>query len=173
MPIDKTTRSPRLAAIGFGAMARSLASALARGDPPYAIGAALLPPSLPQQLPDGTDIFHDADGLIAWRPDLVVECASHEAVRDTVPSLLAAGIDVVVASVGALGDPQTLDRLRGSAEEGGARVIVAHGAVGGLDVLSAAACAGLDRVVYTGRKPPRAWAGTPASERFEIGRAHV
>src|SRR3954463_411008 len=41
---------------------------------------------------------HSAE-LIAWKPSLVVECASHEAVRTSVPRLLRGGNDVVVVSM--------------------------------------------------------------------------
>ncbi len=108
--------------------------------------------------------------LIAARPALVVECASHEAVRETVPALLAAGIDVVVTSIGALADAGLVAALDAAAAAGNARLTVASGAIGGLDALRAARLAGLDRVVYEGRKPPLAWRGTPAEQAVDLGR---
>src|SRR5262245_30279071 len=49
-----------------------------------------------------------ADGLIRIRPDVVLEAASHDAVREHLVSLLSAQISVIVLSAGALAD----DRLR-------------------------------------------------------------
>lgn len=104
----------------------------------------------------------DVEALIAERPDLVVECAGHDAVRDHVPALLRAGIDVAIVSIGALADDAVRTRLEAAADAGAARLILSSGALGGVDALAAARLAGLDEVVYTSRKPPLAWRGTPA-----------
>ena len=50
------------------------------------------------------------------------------------------------------------------------------GAVGGLDILSAVKLSGLGHVVYTSRKPPSAWRGTPAEQTVDLDgltKAHV
>ncbi|WP_306223831.1 aspartate dehydrogenase [Bosea beijingensis] len=156
----------RLALIGYGAMARALQQRLAHGTPTLDVGAVLVqetgvvePPLLE---------FSRIDQLLDWRPTLVAECAGHSAVTDVVPHLLGAGIDVVIASVGALSDDRLLSHLMQASQDGGGRLIVPSGAVGGLDALRAARDTGLDRVVYTGKKPPRAWAETPASDAFDL-----
>src|SRR5262245_36789813 len=52
------------------------------------------------------------DALRALRPDVVMEAASHEAVREHLVELLESGISVVVLSAGALAE----DKLRSAAE---------------------------------------------------------
>lgn len=86
--------------------------------------------------------------------DVVVECASQQAVREIGPAALAAGCDLVVVSVGALLDANLLARLRGAGEKAGARILVPSGALGALDALRAAAVGGLDEVTLTTAKPP-------------------
>lgn len=162
------TPSPRVAVIGAGAMARALAAGLAGGDPPLRIGAVLArrPPAAPAF--DGMAVCADAAGLLAWGPDLVVECAGHGAMRDLVPACLAAGVDCIIASVGALAEPAVLADVRAAAERGRARLVVPAGALGGLDALAAARLAGLTAVTYRGSKPPAAWKGTPAEEACDL-----
>lgn len=114
------------------------------------------------------EIVSDLDGLLAAQPDLVVECAGHEAVAGHVPALLRAGIDVVVVSVGALSDAALDAALREAAEAGGSRIVLPAGAVGGVDILSALSAAGGLEVSYRGVKPPKAWAGTPAALALDL-----
>ena len=97
--------------------------------------------------------------LRAAAPDVVLEAASHEAVREHLTALLEGGISVVVLSAGALAD----DSLRRHAEEAavrsGALLYVPSGGIGGLDALKAACAAGVDEVTIQVAKPPVAWKG--------------
>lgn len=156
----------RLALIGYGAMARSLAARLAAGTPPITVAGALVEAA--GDAPNSIFSTTNVEELIAWRPTLVAECAGHGAVASVVPKFLAAGIDVIIASVGVLTDGAIRDRLAEAAQKGGGRLILPAGAIGGLDVLRAARTAGLDQVLYTGRKPPRAWLGTPAESVVDL-----
>jgi aspartate dehydrogenase len=100
--------------------------------------------------------------LDAAAPDLLVECAGHSAVEEHVLPALRRGVPCVVSSIGALGDPGLARRIEDAARQGHTQVQLLSGAIGGIDALSAARVGGLDSVVYTGRKSPRAWKGTPA-----------
>src|SRR5262245_39176255 len=96
------------------------------------------------------------------RPDLVVECAGHGAVGDHVLPALEAGIPAVVASIGALHDADSMQKLEAAATRGRTQVSLVAGAIGGIDALAAARIGGLDTVSYIGRKPPKGWRGSPA-----------
>ena len=104
-------------------------------------------------------------GEIADLPDaidFVVEVAGHAGLQQHGPGVLSRGIDLMVVSVGALTDAGLLTSLRTAAKKGGAKLLIAPGAIGGIDAVAAARQGGIDRVQYTSRKPPAAWKGTPA-----------
>jgi aspartate dehydrogenase len=113
-------------------------------------------------------VTSDIDALVAARPDLVAEAAGHAALADIGPAVLAAGIDLVICSVGALSDDTLKQGLEAAAARSGARLILSPGAVGGLDLLAAARLSGLASVTYTSRKPPAAWKGTDAETRVDL-----
>ncbi len=107
-------------------------------------------------------------GDFSFRPDLCAECAGHGAVREWGVSVLSRGTDFLVVSTGALADRGLLEALAEAASAGGSRLLLAAGAVAGTDALAAARVAGLDSVVYTSRKPPAAWKGTPAEDAVDL-----
>ncbi len=91
-------------------------------------------------------IVENIDELLALKPKVIVEAASQQAARDYVPKIVATGTDLIVMSTGALlGLNVDLSRVH-----------VPAGAIGGLDALSSAALAGIDEVVLTSRKNPKA-----------------
>lgn len=153
----------RIALIGFGAINRVVAEGLARD------GADVVLAVLTRS---GTNItgattLEDLDALRSFDPDLVVEAAGHAAARTYLPTLLNEGRDVLLASVGALADPETEDRFR-AAPRHGAQVLIPAGAIGGLDLVAALPKSSLHRVAYTGSKPPAAWAGSAAAEGRDL-----
>ncbi|MEZ5812832.1 MAG: aspartate dehydrogenase [Rhizobiaceae bacterium] len=106
--------------------------------------------------------------LLSSGPDLVVECAGHQAVSDHVPAILEAGVDTIVVSIGALADERLYERLRRAAIAGGSRIVLPSGAIGGIDFLAAMSAADGLAVTYRGIKPPRAWAGTAAEKALDL-----
>lgn len=100
--------------------------------------------------------------------DLVVEAAGHAAIEQHVLPALDRGIPAIVASVGALSAEGLPERLEAAAREGGTQVHLIAGAIGAVDALAAARIGGLQTVRYTGRKPPRAWTGTPAEQACRL-----
>ena len=102
------------------------------------------------------------------RPDLVIDCGGHQALAAHGPVALAMGIDVLTVSLGALADRRIEQSLRGAAEQGGARLQLLSGAIGGLDALRGAAAGQITKVSYIGRKPPNGWRGSPAEATIDL-----
>ncbi|GAB4069056.1 aspartate dehydrogenase [Ancylobacter sonchi] len=139
--------------IGFGAIGRALVATLG-ADPAYRLTVLRRGDGV---LPAGVGAVDTLGALIATRPALVVEAAGQGAVAQYGPTLLEAGISLVVASTGALADDGLLRRLTLAAAASGARLVVPAGAIGGLDYLAAIAGVADARVRYVSRKPPAAW----------------
>jgi aspartate dehydrogenase len=83
--------------------------------------------------------------------DVVVECASQEAVKALVPCLRRS--DVLIMSVGALRDAKLLSAVENAARRGGRKAIIPSGAIGGLDAIKSVRPA-LRSVLLESRKPP-------------------
>ena len=162
-----------LGLIGYGNIARTLLRILeSQGQAPERITLLVRKARgahTRAALPAGAHIVTDTQALIAQRPDLVVECAGHGAVQDHATAVLAAGIETLITSIGALSDAPLLSAVEQAAQAGGTRAILPAGAIGAVDLLSALRQSGIVSVVYRGRKPPLAWAGTPAADVLDLG----
>ena len=101
-------------------------------------------------------IVENIDELLALKPKVIVEAASQQAAKDYVPKIVAAGIELIVMSTGALLD---LDVDL-------SKVHVPSGAIGGLDAISSAALAGINEVVLTSRKNPKALGAENKEEKI-------
>lgn len=118
---------------------------------------------------EGADPQRISDlGALPERPDLIVDCGGHAALAAHGPAALGMGIDVLTVSLGALADAALEAKLRAAAEAGNARLHLCSGAIGGLDALRAAAAGEITQVTYTGRKPPKGWAGSPAEKVLDL-----
>lgn len=169
--------TPLIGIIGFGSIAQDLISILSTQKPDNRVQVLVRPgreDAARTALSDAglagdAVITSDLAAFLAARPDVVAECAGHGAVEDNGPSVLKAGCDLIIASVGALADATLLDHLQTAAAMAGAgQLVVPSGAIGGIDILAAARLSGLTSVNYTGRKPPQAWSGTPAEAQFDL-----
>ncbi len=151
----------QVAVIGAGAIGRWVIEGLRRdGLGPAAVIVRRNPPE---------DVL--VAGSVASLPAGVthlVDCAGHSGLAAHGPDALAAGIDVVTLSLGALADAGLAADLATAAEAGGSRLHLASGAIGALDALRAGAAGGLTSVRYTGTKPPMGWAGSPAEEVLDL-----
>jgi aspartate dehydrogenase len=151
----------RIGIVGCGTIGGAVARAIDEGRVPAALAAltsrtrahadalaaslATRPPVL--ELPD-----------LVRAADLVVEAATPAALESIVPACLAEGRDLYVLSVGGLLDHEEWFR---QAEARGCRLVVASGAIAGLDGVRGATVGRVDSVTMVTRKPPGALAGSP------------
>lgn len=157
--------------IGYGAIAQEVLKHVG-ADEPARIAAILVRPGRVDEVRTavqgrGIEVVSALDEL-ECAPALVAECAGHAGVREHGAAVLRRGMDLLVISIGALADPELYASLEEAARDGGAKLVLAAGAVAGADALAAARVGGLDRVTYTSRKPPGAWKGTPAEEVCDL-----
>jgi aspartate dehydrogenase len=108
------------------------------------------------------------EALVATKPAVVVEAASHEAVREHLVALLGARVSVIVLSAGALADDGLRKAAEAAAAASGALFYVPSGGIGGLDALKTACLAGVDEVSIQVAKPPQAWKGIPYVEKLGV-----
>lgn len=128
-------RPTRVGVIGCGAIGQVVADALVEGHVP---GAELT----------GIAVQRDRDLRVGVRmtvselidtSDVIVEAAGQEAFREFAVDVLAAGRDLVAVSVGALADKECFDAV---ASAGPGRLYLPSGAIGGADIVRAAAAMG-------------------------------
>jgi aspartate dehydrogenase len=163
----------RIGIIGGGTIARLILEHIERGEVRDACVCAILGRSatsrgkaLAQR--HGVPFATTLEELIETCPDVVVEAASHEAVRSHAEPLLARGIALIVLSGGALCDDALRTRLEAAARSSGALLYVPSGGIGGLDALKAACLAGVDEVTIAVTKPPAAWKGIPYVAALDV-----
>jgi aspartate dehydrogenase len=152
----------RVAILGGGTIARLFLEHIRRGDLGAVEVAAIAGRSAASRGKAlagefGVAFVTDLQGLLAQRPDVVVEAASHEAVREYAERLLRERIGVIVLSGGVLADDALRARLEAAALATGALLYVPSGGIAGLDALKAACIAGVDEARITVMKPPAAW----------------
>lgn len=138
----------RVGVLGHGAIGSVVAAQLAAGS---VEGARLEGVILRRPNPE---LEHEQLGIqqALERCDLVVECACQQAVREHAVRVLEAGVDLLASSMGALADPVFAASVQAA---GPGRLISTAGAIGGLDLLGAAArMGGIERVLVTTRKLP-------------------
>lgn len=160
----------RIGLIGYGAIGSVVHRELLmqHGSEAQVVGVLVRDPAKLAGTPAATLGLVSIDALLALQPDLVVECAGHAAVDAHALHVLNAGIDLMLVSVGSLSDSQRHARVVDAARAARRQLLLPAGAIGGIDWLAAARLAGLTRVVYRSRKPPRAWMGSPAEDLIDL-----
>ncbi len=102
---------------------------------------------------------------LAQRAEVVVECVPKAAFVDIArPALEAGRLLITVSGAGLLAHPEIVDL----AKRHGGRIILATGALLGLDAVRAAAEGRIDTVTMITRKPPASLAGAPYLEAHDI-----
>jgi aspartate dehydrogenase len=160
-------RSLDLTLIGYGAIGRAVHQRLAQMPAVrlrHVVASAARVSALQAELGSSVQVT----AQVPERSDVVLECAGHSALTAHVLPALERGLECAVLSIGALSDADLPERLQAAAERSGTQLHLLAGAIGGIDALAAARLAGLERVVYTGRKPPAGWRGSPAEQVVDL-----
>jgi aspartate dehydrogenase len=156
----------KIALIGNGAIAKLLAQFCAQQNKLEVVAALGLPTDAASA--GAHPLVTTLPALLAFKPDLVVECAGHSAVAAHAAPTLAAGFDLIIVSTGSLADEALWNSVKAAAEKSTARVKLPAGALPGVDALAAGKLAGLSKVTLRSSKPPRAWKGTPAEQTHDL-----
>ena len=163
-------RGQRLCIIGSGAISERVANLLAAR--PAAgislVGIATQPGAGRRDWwPEKCQQITDPRGLASLAPDIVLEAAGRDAVGQWGEAALNAAGTLILCSVSALTNDALRERLATIAATAGSQLVIGHGALGGIQAISAGALRPMRRVTHIIRKPPPAWRGTPAERQFD------
>ena len=162
----------KIALIGYGAISQTLFDVFRDKKPAIDIVGVLVRPgrakATQKKVGRKVAVVESLKALLKLKPDVVVEAASQQAVRDWGETILKKGFDLMVIATGAYGDPKLYKKHIKAAEKSGARLRLPSGAIAGLDGLLAMRLGKLERVKYVSIKPPHAWSGTPAETEFDL-----
>jgi aspartate dehydrogenase len=162
----------KIALIGYGAISQKLFDVFAEKKPPIDIVGVLVREGrvaeTKKKVGRKVVVVDSLKALLKLKPDVVVEAASQQAVKEWGETILKKGIDLMVIATGAYGDPKLWKKHLATAAKSGARLRLPAGAIAGLDGLLAMRLGKLEKVKYTSIKPPHAWTGTPAETDFDL-----
>ena len=107
------------------------------------------------------DACTSIEELLSGFPDIVVEFAGRDAVKEYALPVLEHGSDLVIASIGALADDQFRSDLTKCAGKNHRKVYLPNGAIGALDLLQTFALMGNAEVQIGNKKAPKSLEGAP------------
>lgn len=146
--------------IGCGAIGTILAKAIEKGDAGECRLVALFDringraKKLSSSLRKRPQVAETVDGLLKARPDLVIEAASQDAVKEHGEKVLGKA-DFMVMSVGSLLDDRLMGSLTKIAKKKKRRIYVPSGAICGIDGVKGAGIGKIKSAQLTTRKPPK------------------
>jgi aspartate dehydrogenase len=157
----------RLAVIGHGAIARDVMAEISARFIGYSL-AVLHRSEQSDRVLDGIKHVATLDEVLAWKPDLVIEAAGHDAVLAYVPLCLERGFPVLLSSVGALHEDALFEHLIAQAVRGQTRLVLPSGAIGGLDYVRASQWTDQTVITYESLKPLKAWQDELQARGYDI-----
>jgi aspartate dehydrogenase len=174
---NRNTEVPmkKVALIGYGAIARIALDKVAEHDHDghVKIVGVLVRENREQEARAALDssiaVVTTIKDLIRLSPNVVAECAGQGAIVEYGEAVLNAGIDLIVISTGALANDELRNKLTAICARNSSRLVMPSGAIAGIDGMNSLQIGGLKSVRYTSTKPPMAWQGTPADEKFDLG----
>jgi len=148
--------------VGYGSMAKKVHEMLPEN---VVLSTVLVRPksaeSIKAEIGSAVNVITSVDDLVEI-PDLAIEMAGQNGLKEHALKIIERGIPLGIISVGAFTDEQFAIALTDAAEKHGVKAHILAGAVAGIDGINAASLAGLDKVVYQGRKQPDSWKGSHA-----------
>lgn len=169
----------RIALLGGGAISLTLARKLAAGHLPGidVVGLASRRPTertaLIQELVGGCPFSEDPARLLDQDPEVILEAAHPDLIREHGMAFVSAGTSLVVMSSTSFREPAFFTGMWDAAKTAGAQVVIPSGALGGLDLLRTVSRLGeVDDVLVDLIKDPATWPSTPydTDETDDAGR---
>lgn len=158
--------------IGFGAMAREVIARLPAGvSVGWIVARTAHHPQIQAEFA-GQVVALQHPNECTVSPDLVVECASQQAVVEFGAAVLRRGWTLALISTGALADAVLYRHLKHCCQRHRSQLWLLSGAVAGMDGLMAAREGGLQRVTYQSRKSPASWRGSAAEQLIDLERVN-
>ena len=154
-----TSRPVRVVLLGLGAINTRVAELLHAREADFTVvGVARRSTAMPA-LPAlaCAKRITDSSELTGLSPDVILEAASREAVREWGGAALGAAKRVILSSTSALADDDLRNRLIEAARRQGSYLVLSPGASAGMDALTAAATLQIDEVCHRIVKPPQNW----------------
>ena len=112
----------------------------------------------------GVQLYTELPAFLSSEIDIVVEAAEIEVVKNLIPTVIQQK-DVVLISIGALANAESLEEILQIAEQCGNQIYLPSGAIGGLDLLQNANALGtVSYVSLTTRKPASSLMDVPIKE---------
>ena len=128
---------------GCGRLGHVIADGLMAGKVPGAELTAVLVQTAEKaeklQAELGCLVTTDLQELLSAKPAYVIESAGNGVVRQITVPVLEAGADLIVLSTSIFGESAFYDQARAAATRYGRQIHLAHGVIGGLDVVETAA----------------------------------
>lgn len=166
----------KVAVIGYGSIGKEIIAATKKGEIPNAKIVALFDKE--SRVIDSVDnddtefhLFTNFDEFynspIYSDLDVIIECASKDAVRDYGKKIIESRKDVIILSVGAFSDKQYLTELQNLSNLNKTRILIPTGAIAGLDSIRSVKKY-LDSLTITTTKHPKSLAGAPYFKSSKI-----
>jgi aspartate dehydrogenase len=157
--------TPRIVLLGLGAINTRVVELLqSRQSNAVIAGIIVRNPQALSGVSNEIQRITNPSELQACAPDLVVEAASAEAVRQWGEAALRSARRMLVTSASAFADEQLLASLRETARRSSSQLVLSPGAIAGVDALAAAARAGLHEVRHRIVKHPDRWGHAEARD---------
>jgi aspartate dehydrogenase len=119
-------------------------------------------------------VYSSVAEMMASNPEVVLEVAGHEGLRQHGIDVLAQGLNLYFLAVGSLADAEFEAEFRAAAQASAGQARIVSGAIGALDAIAGAAIGGLERVQHSVRKPPATLLGesegAKVAEPYEVFR---